>query len=81
MADLIGRKAAMDVFMGKPPGYYHTSYIVGELNSLPSVDAEPVKRGRWTEEDCCSECGQYVYHGDMRNFCPRCGAKNAEARP
>ena len=42
MSDLISRKAAMDAFMGKPPEYYHTSYIVGELNSLPSVDAETV---------------------------------------
>jgi len=36
MSDLISRKAAMDLFMGKPPDYYHSSYIVGEINSLPS---------------------------------------------
>ena len=39
-------------------------------------DVEFVKRkkGKWIE-DLCSECGCYVYHGDMRNFCPKCGAK------
>ena len=40
--DLISRAAAIDVFMGKPPDFYHTSYIVGEINCLPSVDAIPV---------------------------------------
>lgn len=47
MADLISRAEAIEVFMGKPPEYYHTSYIVGEINCLPSVDAEPVVHGRW----------------------------------
>ena len=74
MDDLISRKAAMDVFMGKPPDFYHTSYIVGEINCLPSVEAVPVLHGRWIDE-CCSECGQYVYRGDSRNYCPNCGAK------
>ena len=74
MADLISRAAAMDVFMGKPPDFYHTSYIVGEINCLPSVEAVPVLHGRWIDE-CCSECGQYVYRGDSRNYCPNCGAK------
>lgn len=49
MADLISRKAAMDVFMGMPPDFYHTSYIVGEINCLPSVEAVPVVHGRWVK--------------------------------
>ena len=32
------------------------------------------KTGRWIDDNC-SECGQYVYHGDVRNFCPNCGAR------
>jgi DNA-directed RNA polymerase subunit RPC12/RpoP len=89
MADLIDRKAAMDAFMGKPPEYYHTSYIVGEINSLPSVDAEPVRRGKWLTCDDrwgdvhyqCSECGQEWCLNDGTpeengmNYCPHCGAK------
>ena len=35
---------------------------------------EPVVHGRWID-DVCSECGQYVYHGDANNYCPNCGAK------
>lgn len=38
-------------------------------------EVEFVKRktGNWIDENC-SECGQYVYRGDARNFCPNCGA-------
>lgn len=57
----------------------HVPYVTKrDVENAPTVDAEPVKRGRWTEDDYCSECGQYVYHGDMRNFCPQCGADMRE---
>lgn len=46
MDDLISRSAAIKAFTGKPPEYYHTSYIVGELNCLPAVNAIPVIRCR-----------------------------------
>lgn len=91
MDDLISRKAAMDVFMGMPPDFYHTSYIVGEINCLPSVDAVPVMHGRWLKnkygETVCSECNNdalQVLTGCLVNrhfeyrkskFCPNCGAK------
>ena len=39
---------------------------------LPSVQPER-NTGRWINDNC-SECGQYVFHGDARNFCPNCGA-------
>lgn len=44
MADLISRAAALNVFMSKPPDYYHSSYIVDEINRLPTVEAEPVRQ-------------------------------------
>lgn len=47
MDDLISRKAAIGAFTGKPPEYYHTSYIVGELNCLPAVNAIPVEWLEW----------------------------------
>lgn len=45
-----------------------------EVESAPTIDAEPVRHGKWIDENC-SICGQYVYHGDARNFCPACGAR------
>lgn len=44
--------------------------IVDIIPSVPPVQ----KTGRWIDDNC-SECGQYVYHGDARNYCPNCGAK------
>ena len=41
----------------------------------PTVDTAPVVHGYWADDDCCSKCGQYVYHGFMRKYCPNCGAK------
>ena len=32
------------------------------------------KTGLWIDDDC-SECGQYVFRGAVRNYCPNCGAK------
>lgn len=32
------------------------------------------RTGSWVDEHC-SECGCYVYHGDIRNFCPNCETK------
>lgn len=37
-------------------------------------EAKQERTGRWIDDNC-SECGQYVYHGDVRNFCPNCGAR------
>ena len=30
--------------------------------------------GQWIDDNC-SVCGLYVHHGDMRNYCPQCGAR------
>ena len=45
---------------------------IKDIEELPSVT--PQRTGKWIDDNC-SECGFYVYHGDMRNFCPKCGAK------
>ena len=53
------------------------------INHMPTVDAEPVRHGKWIEKEKdgflhCSNCG-YVRIGIpiMFNFeyCPKCGAK------
>ena len=44
------------------------------MEDAPTVEPER-KMGKWIE-DRCSECGCYVYHGDVRNFCPNCGSYN-----
>lgn len=54
---------------------------------MPTVDAVPVRRGKWMEIPeaemfMCSECGEpglsfddvYVYDLKPANFCPSCGA-------
>lgn len=70
MTDLISRAAAINVFMSKPPECYYDSYIVDVLNSLPTVDAEPVRHGRWINYP---ECLGYegAYH-DEHIVCSAC---------
>ena len=58
------------------------------VNSMETIDAEPVRHGRWetkvyttesdgwiTEyrEEVCSECGEGQI--GISNYCPNCGAK------
>lgn len=54
-----------------------------EFEDAPTIDAEPVKHGRWVETDrddpcyyACSLCGK---RSDFEeNYCPNCGAKMDE---
>ena len=48
------------------------------INKMPTIEPER-KTGRWIDDNC-SKCGQYVYHGDVRNFCPNCGARMMEGK-
>ena len=52
---------------------YDEEYMEECLRQLPSVSPKQ-RTGEWID-DKCSLCGQYVYYGDMRNYCPNCGAK------
>ena len=55
------------------------------IKSAPTVDAEPVRHGRWNEiEDNvtehlmeCSVCNEWImhHHNYVSNYCPNCGAK------
>ena len=59
------------------------------INDMPTIEAEPVKRGEWITHDyfdgdvyyVCSVCGKEWYLNDGTpkdngmKFCPNCGAK------
>ena len=59
--------------------------IVSEeiVNKLSTVEAEPVRRGRWIDpasEDCykCSVCEEYTHMEIPKllyHYCPNCGAE------
>ena len=52
---------------------------VSLLGSAPTVDAEPVRHGRWIYtgfmEVKCSECSETFHELESTNYCPNCGAK------
>lgn len=52
--------------------------IIAEIAGLPTIEAEPVKYGRWMYPFYCSECGFTPYYSSdlTYNYCPNCGSKN-----
>lgn len=54
------------------------------LRNLPTVEAEPVRHGRWILQTnghgTCSTCGTSVdlLNGMTWEYCPKCGAKMDE---
>lgn len=63
---------------------YH-DMMVESLSVLPSVEAEPVRRGRWEGlmltsyppkyRKQCSACRYMACTSEDYNYCPHCGAK------
>lgn len=60
-------------------------YVEAEIDAAPTVDAEPVRRGRWVQDDTwkdmyfCSACmGRDHRNKPKHKFCPECGAKMDE---
>lgn len=50
------------------------------IDKCPTIDAEPVRHGRWIDSPIgtieCSECGHgYNLVGMFVFYCPHCGAK------
>ena len=66
-------------------GTQHNVMAVDDLEYLPTIEAEPVRHGRWlfssNVPDCilCSECNGVfdVWHFEAKemHFCPNCGAR------
>ena len=62
----------------------YSEMAVTNTKDIPTIEAEPVKHGRWVYDSCemeffCSVCsreapvGMTTYH--ITNYCPACGAK------
>ena len=66
--------------------YYHA--LSEAIRSLKTVDAEPVRHGRWvnhisengaTDGTYCDICDYEVDRDARYNYCPNCGAKMDES--
>lgn len=61
-----------------PYDIVHDAFIY-EIEQAPTIEAEPVRHGKWIEYPIadgmnqCSECGVLRF-GDS-NYCPNCGAR------
>ena len=96
--DLIDREVARTIICEKCENYSTVCEIckltecggwcrVFSLYSVPTVDAKPVRHGRWimlepygahhTHRRKCSECGE-IKAKELTNFCPNCGADMRE---
>ena len=78
--------ADLAIQKSKEPSIYDLTDFEEFINSLPTVDAEPVRRGKWVKfgndiRYCseCSKCGylQSIYLKKPK-YCPNCGAKMEE---
>lgn len=57
--------------------------VASMIHNSPTIDAEPVRHGRWiycenhNEIVQCSECGiiRNIYKQEGWNYCPNCGVK------
>ena len=70
---------------GRQPKYLIQPKIVCEIAGLPTIEAEPVKHGRWEHHagmnSKCTCCGNYFPVAEFErrpfdvNFCIWCGAR------
>jgi len=89
---MTGRLIDADALKEKVPSVEDEyQYVHKLIDEAPTVDAEPVRHGKWIEEDAyeygenvwrCSICGEpYVLMEEITpkqalyNYCPCCGAK------
>ena len=61
----------------KMPLAYGETDMAEIIDAQPTIEAEPIKHGRWEEDGQCSVCKDYPLARYMRNpnYCPNCGAK------
>ena len=67
-----------DVLVWDESGETTADQFCNLVDEAPNIEAEPVKRGKWTKVNACSLCGfQPWYERDIHtlSYCPNCGAK------
>lgn len=92
-ADELKKSMERMLCTGKEPlkERYTCDVVCCVIDEAPSVDAEPVRHGRWEIvivstsnpyeseiEEKCSICGRFVQRYGTQpqdNYCPNCGAK------
>lgn len=60
-------------------GEYSRMVDVWHIEHAPTIEAEPVRHGRWlvdarTGMSFCSDCNCYAVEADTK-YCPECGCK------
>ena len=80
-ADAITKNTIVD-FVGENGGFISHGDVLWLISKQPTIEAEPVKHGKWLwEKDHweCSECRGGRYHdlslGLDASYCSRCGAR------
>lgn len=60
----------------------YPEYYEDVLDAQPTVDAEPVRHGKWLWLDGvrCSECNYKIPTIGLPNYCPQCGAYMRESK-
>ena len=78
---LIDADKLLDILDVMIVGHKSASDVYDVVDSMPTVDADPVKHGHWRYDEAlelewCSECGFGKRKGDKRwySYCPNCGA-------
>lgn len=63
-------------------GAFILSRCIRAVRDCPTIEAEPVRHGRWLDDEFymfCSVCGMQWYYCDNETqdfkFCPHCGCK------
>ena len=54
--------------------------VIEDLNNAPTVDAVPVRHGKWLWLDGvrCSQCNYKLATTGLPSYCPNCGARMDE---
>lgn len=86
MTRLIDADALLELFPDEMDGLQtYNAEVQAIINSQPTIDAEPVRHGKWTKHEYaeesegllipnyeCSEC--HMWERKESDYCPNCGA-------